>query len=70
MFNACYNGSFHRAGYIAGSYIFSDGRTVAAQGNTVNVLQDRWTYEMLGLISHGVRIGQYNRLIATSRGIS
>lgn len=68
MFNACYNGSFHRAGYIAGSYIFSDGRTVAAQGNTVNVLQDRWTYEMLGLISHGVRIGQYNRLIATLEG--
>lgn len=68
MFNACYNGSFHRAGYIAGSYIFSDGRTVVAQGNTVNVLQDRWTYEMLGLISHGVRIGQYNRLIATLEG--
>ncbi len=68
MFNACYNGSFHRDGYIAGSYIFSDGRTVVAQGNTVNVLQDRWTYEMLGLISHGVRIGQYNRLIATLEG--
>ena len=68
IFNACYNGSFHQQGYVAGSYIFGKGRTVVAQGNTVNVLQDRWTYEMLGLISNGVRVGQYNRLIATLEG--
>ncbi len=68
MFNACYNGSFHKEGYIAGYYIFNDGKTVVTQGNTVNVLQDRWTYEMLGLISHGVRIGEYNRMIATLEG--
>ena len=68
MFNACYNGSFHQKGYVAGSYIFGRGRTVVAQGNTVNVLQDRWTYEMLGLLSNGVRIGQYNRMIATLEG--
>lgn len=68
MFNACYNGSFHQEGYIAGSYIFSEGRTVVAQGNTVNVLQDRWTYEMLGLLNDGVRVGQYNRLVATLEG--
>lgn len=68
MFNACYNGSFNRDGNIAGYYIFNQGRTVATQGNTVNVLQDRWTYEMLGMISHGVRIGQYNRQIATLEG--
>ena len=68
MFNACYNGSFHRPGNVAGYYIFGDGRTVVCQGNTVNVLQDRWTYEMVGLISHGVRIGEYNRMIATLEG--
>ena len=68
MFNACYNGSFHRPGYVSGYYIFGDGRTVVCQGNTVNVLQDRWTYEMVGLISHGVRIGEYNRMIATLEG--
>ena len=68
MFNACYNGSFHQKGYVAGSYIFGRGRTVVAQGNTVNVLQDRWTYEMLGLLSNGVRVGQYNRMIATLEG--
>ena len=68
IFNACYNGSFHQKGYVAGSYIFGKGRTVVAQGNTVNVLQDRWTYEMLGLISNGVRVGQYNRMVATLEG--
>lgn len=68
MFNACYNGSFHKAGNIAGYYLFGPGRTVVTQGNTVNVLQDRWTYEMVGLLSHGVRVGQYNRLIATLEG--
>ena len=68
MFNACYNGSFHQNGYVAGSYIFGRGRTVVAQGNTVNVLQDRWTYEMLGLLSNGIRVGQYNRMIATLEG--
>ena len=67
-FNACYNGSFQQYGSVASYYIFNDGRTVAAQGNTVNVLQDRWTYELVGLLSHGVRVGQYNRLIATLEG--
>ncbi|RHF01085.1 HEAT repeat domain-containing protein, partial [Bacteroides eggerthii] len=62
MFDACYNGSFHENDYIAGQYIFNDGQTLVAQGNTRNVLQDRWTIEMIGLLSHGVRAGQYNKL--------
>ena len=41
MFDACYNGSFHENDYIAGQYIFNDGQTLVAQGNTRNVLQDR-----------------------------
>lgn len=68
MFNACYNGSFHKPGNIAGYYLFGPGRTVVTQGNTVNVLQDRWTYEMVGLLSYGIRVGQYNRLIASLEG--
>ena len=68
MFNACYNGSFHRAGNISGYYIFGNGRTVVCQGNTVNVLQDKWTYECVGIISLGARIGEYNRLVATLEG--
>ena len=68
MFDACYNGSFHEEDYIAGEYLFNDGATLAAQGNTRNVLQDRWTIEMIGLLSHGVRVGHYNRIVATLEG--
>ena len=68
MLNACYNGSFHEDDYIAGDYLFNNGNTVVAQGNTRNVLQDRWTIEMLGLLSHGVRAGHYNRMVATLEG--
>ena len=68
MFDACYNGSFHEEDYIAGQYIFNEGNTLVAQGNTRNVLQDRWTIEMIGLMSHGVRAGQYNRIIASLEG--
>lgn len=68
MFNACYNGSFHRKGNISGYYIFGPGRTVVCQGNTVNVLQDKWTYECVGIISLGARIGEYNRLVPTLEG--
>lgn len=68
MFDACYNGSFHESDYLAAYYLFNDGTTAVAQGNTRNVLQDRWTIEMIGLLSHGVRVGQYNRLVATLEG--
>ncbi len=68
MFDACYNGSFHEKEYVAGYYLFNQGETLVAQGNTRNVLQDRWTIEMIGLLSHGMRVGQYNRLVATLEG--
>lgn len=47
---------------------FNDGKTIVAQGNSRNVLQDRWTIEMIGLLSQGIRVGQWNRLIATLEG--
>jgi hypothetical protein len=68
MLDACYNGSFQLKKYIAGYYIFNDGNTLAVQANTRNVLQDRWTLEMIGLMSQGVRAGQYNRLMVTLEG--
>ena len=68
VLHACYNGSFHKPGSVASYYIFHDGRTVAVQGNTVNVLQDKWAAEMSGLLSHGVRVGQWNRLAPTLEG--
>lgn len=68
MFDACYNGSFQDKNQIAGRYIFNPGSTLVVQGNTRNVLQDRWTIEMIGLLSHGIRVGQYNKLVATLEG--
>ena len=52
VLNACYNNSFHDPeGYIAGAHIFSDGRCIAVQGNTVNVLQDKFENKLVGLLS-------------------
>lgn len=64
VFNACYNGSFYDPeGYIAGMHIFSDGKCIVAQGNTVNVLQDKWEDELVGYLSVGERIGMWQKEI-------
>lgn len=63
MFDACFNGSFHRDEFISGAYVFGDGRTVAAQANTVNSLQDKYPNEMVGLLSYGMRVGEWNRMV-------
>lgn len=61
IFDACYNGSFHQPGYVAGYHVFSDGNTVVTQGNTVNVLQDKWSMELVGMIAEGARIGFWQK---------
>ena len=62
ILNACYNGSYHNPeGYVAGVHIFGDGDCVAVQGNTVNVLQDKWEDKLLGYLSEGLRIGFWQR---------
>lgn len=58
ILDACYNGAFQLDRYLAGAYIFNEGNTVAVQANSVNVLQDKWTNEFLGLLGLGLRIGQ------------
>ena len=63
MFDACFNGSFHVDEYISGAYVFGSGRTVVAQANTVNSLQDKFPDEMVGLLSYGMRIGEWNRMV-------
>lgn len=63
MFDACFNGSFHTDEFISGAYVFGDGRTVTAQANTVNSLQDKYPDEMIGLLSYGLRIGEWNRMV-------
>lgn len=61
MFDACFNGMFFQDEYIAGAYLFNDGKTVVTQANTVNTIQDKWPDEFLGLLSHGLRIGQWGK---------
>ncbi|MFN2335914.1 MAG: HEAT repeat domain-containing protein, partial [Bacteroidales bacterium] len=63
MFDACFNGSFHVDEFISGAYVFGGGRTVAAQANTVNSLQDKFPDEMVGLLSYGMRVGEWNRMV-------
>lgn len=57
MFDECFNGSFHQEEYIAGEYLFGNGNVISAEANSVNVLQDKWADELLGLLNEGVRIG-------------
>ena len=62
VFNACYNGSFHNPeGYVAGCHIFGDGESIVAQGNTINVLQDKWEDKLMGYLSIGERVGMWQK---------
>ena len=62
IFDACYNGDFRENDYIAGRYIFSEGKSVVCFANSVNVLQDKQANEMLGLLGLGARVGQWAQL--------
>jgi hypothetical protein len=62
-FDACFNGSFQQDEYISGAYIFSEGLTIAGMANSVNVIQDNWVMELIGLLGEGVRIGNWARHI-------
>ncbi len=60
MFDECYNAHFIEPDYIAGNYVMGKGRTIVAVGNTVNVKQDIWADEYLGLLNYGMRIGEWH----------
>ena len=62
MFDACFTGSFHLDDYLAGAYLYTDGKTIATQACSVNSIQDKWPNELLGLMAAGMRIGHFNRL--------
>ena len=61
VYDACYNGAFHNVDCIANEYIFQPGRTIAGQGGTVNVIQDKWPDRYMGLLADGVMIGLINQ---------
>jgi len=62
--NSCLTGSFHLSNYLAGYYPFSDNDNIAAVANSVGVLQDLWPGELMGLLQHGVRTGNWMKHIA------
>lgn len=57
MFDQCFNGAFHHQPYIAGSYVFGGGKTVAALAHSVSVLQDIDVNQFLGLLADGLNAG-------------
>jgi len=59
IFDACYNGDFREQDFIAAEYILGSGRTVACLGNSVNVLQDKSSSDLLGLLDAGFSVGQW-----------
>ncbi len=63
IFDACFNGDFRNDDYIAGKYIFSEGDCCVAWANSVNVLQDKSAFDLLGLLGHGARIGVWAKHI-------
>ncbi len=57
----CFNGAFIHAPYIAGEYVFGNGTVVAAAANSVNIIQDLWANENLGILALGARVGFWNK---------
>ncbi len=61
ILDACFNGSFHLDEYIAGAYIFNNGKTIVVQANSVNSLQDKWATEFIGMLGIGMRFGAWSK---------
>ena len=63
VFDACYNGDYREDDFIAGHYIMAPGRCVTTFANSVNVLQDKSAFDLLGLLGEGLRIGAWAKNI-------
>ncbi len=63
IFDACYNGDFREERYIAGEYVFGGGKTLVTFGNSVNVLQDKSSSDLMGMLGLGFRVGEWAREI-------
>lgn len=59
IFDACYNADFREDAFIAGEYLFTSGKTVVCWGNSVNVLQDKSSSDLLGMLACGARVGEW-----------
>lgn len=61
VIDACFCGSFHLEDCIADEYIFQPGHTVVCIANSVNVLQDKWSDRLMGLLAEGGCAGDVAR---------
>lgn len=59
LFDACYNGDFRESDCVAARYIFAGGNTIVGLGNSVNVLQDKSSVDLMGMLSCGYRVGEW-----------
>ncbi|SEL98073.1 hypothetical protein SAMN05216436_101139 [bacterium A37T11] len=59
IMDACTNGAFLLDDYIGAHYVFGNGNSIAVLANSVAVLQDQWPDKLLGLLDHGVRLGNW-----------
>lgn len=62
IFDACYNGDFREDDFIAARYIFSEGKAVVGIGNSVNVLQDKSSSDLMGMLALGYSVGEWCQL--------
>ena len=63
LFDACYNGDFREDPFMAGAYIFSAGKNLVCIGNSVNVLQDKSSSDLIGMLGYGYRVGQWAQMV-------
>ncbi len=63
LFDACYNGDFREDDCIALRYIMGRGNTVVGLGNSVNVLQDKASSPLLGMLTAGYSVGQWQQQV-------
>lgn len=59
IMDACFNGDYRYDDFIAGKYIMTPGKCLVAFANSVNVLQDKSAFDLLGLLGIGARIGNW-----------
>ena len=59
IFDACYNGDFREDDCIASRYILSGGKALVGVGNSVNVLQDKSSSDLMGMLTEGYRVGEW-----------
>lgn len=61
ILNSCFTGAFHHIPFFAGEVLKSDGEVVVVRANSVNVLQDIWPTQDIGLLSYGVSVGRWHQ---------